>query len=56
MYSGVTFKAKPWETVAADIDEAASAGPQTRRVFLCDGDALILTREGTCCTHGRVTY
>ena len=23
---------------------------------LADGDALILTREGTCCTHGRVTY
>jgi radical SAM superfamily enzyme YgiQ (UPF0313 family) len=34
------FRVKPWETVAADID--AMAGVPVRRVFLCDGDALIL--------------
>ena len=39
------FRVKPMATVEADIDEAAriSAGGLTiRRVFLCDGDALIL--------------
>lgn len=43
MYSGVTFKAKPWETILADIEEAAQDGPVYRRVFLCDGDALVLS-------------
>ncbi|MGB0591466.1 MAG: radical SAM protein [Myxococcota bacterium] len=42
MYSGVSFRVKPWETVHADICEAANLGPNVRRVFLCDGDALIL--------------
>ncbi len=39
------FRIKPFDTVANDIDEAASmneAGLTVRRVFLCDGDALIL--------------
>ncbi len=39
------FRAKPWTTVAADIAEAgrlAAAGLPVRRVFLTDGDALIL--------------
>ena len=39
------FRVKPMATVAADIDEAArisDAGMTIRRVFLCDGDALIL--------------
>jgi radical SAM superfamily enzyme YgiQ (UPF0313 family) len=39
------FKAKEWATVAADIEEAARlsvTGSVIRRVFLCDGDALIL--------------
>ncbi len=39
------FRVKPMATVAADIDEAArisAAGMTIRRVFLCDGDALIL--------------
>lgn len=39
------FRIKPWDTIAADIDEAAAvsaAGQPVRRVFLCDGDALIL--------------
>jgi len=43
MYSGVTFRAKAWEQVHADIREAAQLGPSVRRVFLCDGDALILS-------------
>lgn len=39
------FRIKPWETIAADIDEAAAWSERhepIRRVFLCDGDALIL--------------
>ena len=42
MYRDKQFRPKPWETIAADIDEAARIGPRFRRVFLCDGDALIL--------------
>ncbi|MBE0564998.1 MAG: radical SAM protein [Krumholzibacteria bacterium] len=39
------FRAKPWPAVAADIAEAgrlAAGGLPIRRVFLTDGDALIL--------------
>lgn len=42
------FRTKPWETIAADIAEAAEwthNGTPIRRVFLCDGDALILPME-----------
>lgn len=42
------FAIKPWATVAADIDEAArrsERGSPVRRVFLCDGDALILPTD-----------
>ena len=39
------FRIKDWKTVAEDIAEAAQwneNGATIRRVFLCDGDALIL--------------
>ncbi|HPF34783.1 MAG TPA: radical SAM protein [Candidatus Krumholzibacteria bacterium] len=39
------FRVKPWETVLADLDEAAAAPVEIRRVFLCDGDALILAQD-----------
>ena len=42
------FRIKNWETVAADIAEAAAwsrSGRSIRRVCLCDGDALILPTE-----------
>ncbi|MCB9716222.1 MAG: radical SAM protein [Myxococcales bacterium] len=42
MYRDKQFRPKPWETIEADIEEAAALGPRFRRVFLCDGDALIL--------------
>jgi radical SAM superfamily enzyme YgiQ (UPF0313 family) len=42
MYRDKRFSPKPWPLVEADIQEAAAAGPQHRRLFLCDGDALIL--------------
>jgi radical SAM superfamily enzyme YgiQ (UPF0313 family) len=42
------FRIKPFSTVAADIEEAAALSlPEAplRRVFLCDGDALILPTD-----------
>jgi radical SAM superfamily enzyme YgiQ (UPF0313 family) len=42
------FRIKPFSTVAADVEEAArmsDSGPVIRRVFLCDGDALILPTD-----------
>ena len=42
MYRDKQFRPKEWDKVAADIDEAARMGPRFKRVFLCDGDALIL--------------
>lgn len=50
MYDDPTqkFRIKPLATVTADIEEAArysAAGLPIRRVFLCDGDALVLPTE-----------
>lgn len=46
MYRDKTFKPKPWAQVEADLIEtaarASTGGPKHRRVFLCDGDALVL--------------
>jgi radical SAM superfamily enzyme YgiQ (UPF0313 family) len=42
MYRDKSFRPKPWDVVEGDIDEAAAAGPVTDKLFLCDGDALIL--------------
>lgn len=42
------FRIKKWDTIEADIDEAAAwsgRGLTIRRVFLCDGDALILPQD-----------
>ncbi len=42
------FRIKPLATVTADIEEAAeyaAAGLPVRRVFLCDGDALVLPTD-----------
>lgn len=42
------FRIKPWATVAEDIEELArmaTAGARVSRVFLCDGDALILPTD-----------
>jgi len=47
MYRGEDqrFRVKPWDTVLADLDEAAAAPVPARRLFLCDGDALILSQD-----------
>lgn len=44
-YKGKRFAIKPHARVRAALANAAAAMPELRRVFLCDGDALILPQE-----------
>ena len=45
MYKGSRFSIKNDETIMADIDFAARNFRRQRRLFLCDGDALILPQK-----------
>lgn len=45
MYKGQRFSIKPEPLVLADIEHAATQYPHARRLFLCDGDALILPQQ-----------
>jgi radical SAM superfamily enzyme YgiQ (UPF0313 family) len=42
MYKGQRFSIKPDAIVDADIEYAATHFPHARRLFICDGDALIV--------------
>ena len=42
MYKGKRFRKRSWDELRPEIDEAARLWPQTRRIFLADGDALAL--------------
>ncbi|RNJ78096.1 MAG: radical SAM protein [Nitrosopumilus sp. H8] len=42
MYRSKEYSERPWEDVRAEIDMMAKYMPETRRVFLADGDALNL--------------
>jgi radical SAM superfamily enzyme YgiQ (UPF0313 family) len=45
-YKGTRFRLKDWDIIKSDIDEARdSYGSHVRRVFICDGDALILKND-----------
>lgn len=44
-YQGKSFRIKSFEEVKEDIDEVSPQGPWIRRIFLADGDALIISRE-----------
>lgn len=44
-YKGERFKIKSDETIAADIDFAATHCHHQRRLFICDGDALIIPQK-----------
>ncbi len=45
MYRSKQFRARPLDEVFADIERAARAWPEASRVFLADGDALVLPVE-----------
>jgi radical SAM superfamily enzyme YgiQ (UPF0313 family) len=45
MYRSKEYSEKPWDEVKAEIDTMSKTLPQTRRVFLADGDALNLSTE-----------
>jgi len=46
MYRGVRFRIRPLDEIAEDIESALDyLGPGVRRVFLADGDALIIKTE-----------
>ncbi len=44
-YQGKSFRLKPLEEVKEDIDEVSSYGARIERVFLADGDALIVSQK-----------
>jgi len=44
-YKGERFKIKPDEVIQADIRYAARHFRDQRRLFLCDGDALIIPQK-----------
>ncbi len=45
MYKGKRFKARPWEDLERDINEMSRYVPDTRKVFLADGDPLCLDTD-----------
>ncbi len=44
-YRGKSFRIKSFEEVKEDIDEAGSLNPGIQRIFLADGDALIIPQR-----------
>lgn len=44
-YRGKTFRVKSFEEIKEDIDEGSSYSPRVERVFLADGDALIIPQK-----------
>jgi len=53
MYKSKRFRVRPLDEVRAEIDRLAEMWPQTRRVFLADGDAYCLDTDhlAALCDH-----
>lgn len=45
MYRTKEYVERPWDEIKSEIDMAAKFYPDTRRIFLADGDALNLPRD-----------
>ncbi len=45
MYTSKTFKVRPWEELQAEIRAAAVTFPKTEKIFLADGDSLVLSNK-----------
>ncbi|MDA3925587.1 MAG: radical SAM protein [Kiritimatiellae bacterium] len=45
MYKGVPYRVRSQEAVLAEFTRAACQYPQTRRIFLADGDVMVLSFE-----------
>ena len=45
MYKGVQYRVRPMDEVLAEFVGAARQYPQTRRIFLADGDVMVLSFE-----------
>jgi radical SAM superfamily enzyme YgiQ (UPF0313 family) len=45
MYKQKRFRRKSWDEFRPEIDEASRTWPDARRVFLADGDALVLDTD-----------
>ena len=43
MYRTKEYQERPWDEIRMEIDMAARHMPETRRIFLADGDALNLS-------------
>ncbi|MBN2184218.1 MAG: radical SAM protein [Candidatus Krumholzibacteriota bacterium] len=45
MYKQKRFWVKPWDQFKSEIDEASLLFPGTKRIFLADGDAFVISSE-----------
>ena len=45
MYRTKTYSERPWEEIQMEIDITSKLYPDTKRIFLADGDAINLSTE-----------
>ena len=45
MYRTKEYRERSWEEIEAEVDLASDAYPETRKIFLADGDALNLPTD-----------
>ncbi len=54
MYAGKRFRIKSHEEICAALDDVARRYPDRRRLFLCDGDALIIPQSRLVAILGEI--